>query len=192
MEIRRPQDCGRRDKNQKTLPISGRVLRTKERIKKRTCLGMLPLGERRGTRTPDTQIKSLLFCHLNYTLIQLMLRSGRLAPQHLYYITLCVICQQVFRNFFILFIYIPKGYLRNSLDNFSLARSMSDNRIGGKANDRTDDTNSNEKNQFTHFLCPPLGFGSYLPYNTPSTPPRERTENSILRLNQKGLKDSTQ
>ena len=45
-----------------------------------------------------------------------------------------------------LFIYIPKGYLRNSLDNLPLARSMSDNHIGGKANDRTDDANSNEKN----------------------------------------------
>lgn len=54
MEIRRPQDCGRRDKNQKTLPISGRVFRTKERIKKRTYLGMLPLGECRGARTLGT------------------------------------------------------------------------------------------------------------------------------------------
>ena len=122
-------------------------------------LGMLPLGDRRGTRTPDTQIKSLLFCHLNYTLIQSMLRSGRLAPQHLYYITLCVICQQVFRNFFILFFDIPKGYLRNSLDNLPLARSASDNCIGSKANDRTYNTNSNEKNQFTHgiYLTFPYG-----------------------------------
>ena len=33
-----------------------------------------------------------------------------------------------------LFIYIPKGYLRNPLDNLSPARSMSDNRIGSKTN----------------------------------------------------------
>lgn len=45
-----------------------------------------------------------------------------------------------------LFIYIPKGYLRNPLDNLSLACSVSDDGIGSKANDRTHDTNSNEKN----------------------------------------------
>jgi hypothetical protein len=45
-----------------------------------------------------------------------------------------------------LFIYIPKGYLRNSLDNLPLVRSVSDNCIGSKANDRTNDTNGDKKN----------------------------------------------
>jgi hypothetical protein len=45
-----------------------------------------------------------------------------------------------------LFIYIPKGYLRNPLGNLSLAGSVYHDSIGNKANDRTDDTNSNEKN----------------------------------------------
>ena len=45
-----------------------------------------------------------------------------------------------------LFIYIPKGYLRNPLGNLSLARSVSDDSIGSKANARTYDTNSDEKN----------------------------------------------
>lgn len=44
-----------------------------------------------------------------------------------------------------LFIYIPKGYLRNPLGNLSPARSVSDDGVGSKANARTHDADGGEK-----------------------------------------------